>query len=85
MNDGAIDLIRRAQLRADSPAHGTEFLNPDFALIAAAYGLGYARVASGAACEAAVGAALADRRPTLIDAWIDPNGYETDTSGSVVP
>jgi acetolactate synthase-1/2/3 large subunit len=80
MNDGAIDLIRGAQRRAGSAVHGTTFRNPDFAQLAAAFGLGYARVASEAECEAAVEAALAERRPTLIDAWIDPDGYAALTT-----
>jgi acetolactate synthase-1/2/3 large subunit len=80
MNDSAIDLIRGAQRRAGGQVYGTTFRNPDFAQIAAAFGLDYAGVADGAACEAAVEAALATRRPTLIDAWIDPGGYSALTT-----
>ena len=75
MNDGAINLIRSAQLRAGAPAFGTEFVNPDFSLIAEAFGLDYARVATEAACEVAVATAVSVARPVLIDAWIDPLGY----------
>ena len=80
MNDGALDLIRTAQLRADRPVHGTEFVNPDFSLIAEAFGLDYASVASEAECEAAVAAAVGAARPALIDAWIDPVGYGVITT-----
>ena len=36
MIDSALDLIRSAQLRAGTPAFGTEFVNPDFSKIAEA-------------------------------------------------
>lgn len=77
MNDAALDLIRSAQLRRRRPAFGTEFLNPDFADIARAFGLAYRRVESEAACDAAVRAGMAAWAPMLIDVMIDPVGYPT--------
>ena len=77
MNDGALDLIRSAQLRAGRPAFGTEFRNPDFAHIAAAYGLAYRRVDSRAGCGAALREWLADGSPMLLDVMIDPVSYPT--------
>ncbi len=82
MNDSALDLIRSAQARAGKPAYGTEFTNPDFTAIARAYGLDAHRVASEADCAKAVQAAVASRRPTLIEALIDPVGYPTTVATS---
>ncbi len=75
MNDGALDLIRLAQLRAGAPAWGTEFGNPDFAQIAAAYGIPTLRSGDLEECESAVGEALRAGRALLVDALIDPAGY----------
>ena len=75
MNDAALDLIRAAQLRAGARAWGTEFSNPDFTQIAAAYGIPALRSADPAECEAAVRAALQARQPLLVDALIDPDCY----------
>ncbi|RIK35930.1 MAG: hypothetical protein DCC55_28865 [Chloroflexi bacterium] len=76
-NDSALDLIRSAQVRADKPAYGTEFSNPDFVQIAAAYGLNAVRVTDEAACAAALQTALAAGQPCLIEALIDPASYPT--------
>ena len=75
MNDGALDLIRLAQVRAGLPAWGTEFGNPDFAQIARAYGLPALRSGDLDECEDAVRAALRSRQPLLLDALIDPAAY----------
>ena len=75
MNDGALDLIRLAQYRADLPAWGTEFGNPDFAQIARAYGILALRSGELDECEEAVREALHSRQPLLLDALIDPAGY----------
>ena len=77
MNDSALDLIRSAQQRRGHPAFGTEFDNPDFALIAAAYGLAYHRVESESDCAAALAAGLKSGAPTLVDVMIDPAAYPT--------
>lgn len=75
MNDGALDLIRLAQLRAGAPAWGTEFGNPDFAQIAAAYGIPALRSGDLEECESAVREALGAGQALLVDALIDPAGY----------
>ncbi|MYD09065.1 MAG: thiamine pyrophosphate-binding protein [Chloroflexi bacterium] len=77
MNDAALDLIRSAQLRAGRAAYGTEFQNPDFELIAGAYGIAYRRVETRAECDAAIQAGLSRRAPMLIDVMLDPVGYPT--------
>ncbi len=77
MNDAALDLIRSAQLRAGRVAFGTEFHNPDFALIARAYGIAYRRVDSKRDCDAAILEGMSRRAPMLIDVMVDPVGYPT--------
>lgn len=77
MNDGALDLIRSAQRRRGKAVFGTTFTNPDYALIAGGYGLGYRRVFNKASCEQAMQAALAANKPFLIDVQVDPSGYPT--------
>lgn len=77
MNDAALDLIRSAQRRRGKPVFGTEFLNPDYAFIARAYGLPYRRVESEQDCDEAIRAGLASGGPMLVDVMIDPIGYPT--------
>ena len=77
MNDAALDLIRSAQHKRQRPVYGTEFDNPDFALIARAYGLEYRKVDCRASCEAALNDGFKSGAPMLVDAWIDPIGYPT--------
>jgi acetolactate synthase-1/2/3 large subunit len=76
-NDSALDLIRSAQVRAEQRPYGTEFTNPNFLQIAAAYGLDAVRVTDVAGCASAFQRALAAGRPSLIDALIDPVSYPT--------
>lgn len=76
-NDGALDLIRSQQVRRGKHVYGTEFVNPDFMQIAAAYQLNAYRVSSQEECAEAVKAAVAAARPTLIEAMIDPASYPT--------
>jgi acetolactate synthase I/II/III large subunit len=76
-NDSALDLIRSAQVRAGKPAFGTEFHNPDFLQIAAAYGLDARRVTTEAECATAIEQALAAGGPCLLEALIDPLSYPT--------
>lgn len=77
MNDGALDLIRSAQVRAGKQPFGVEFANPDFAQIAAAYRLAGFRATTAEECRQAVKAALAAGKPALIEAMIDPVSYPT--------
>lgn len=81
MNDGALDLIRLAQQRAGVHTWGTEFNNPDFTQIAAAYALPALRSADPRECERAVRQALRARRPLLVDALIDPAAYQLPAEG----
>ena len=76
-NDGALDLIRSKQIRAGKHVYGTEFVNPDFLQIAAAYQIDAYRVSDEASCAEAVRAAVAAARPAVIEAMIDPVGYPT--------
>ena len=82
MNDSALDLIRSAQLRQGRSPFGTEFSNPDYRHIAAAYGLAYRRVQSQRDCESAIRDGLAGSSPMLMDIMIDPVGYPTTVRAS---
>lgn len=75
--DGAIDLIRSAQVRSGRPVHGTEFPPPDFTAIAAAHGIAATRAGDEMALANGIQQAFASNRPALIEAVIDPIGYPT--------
>ena len=77
MRDGALDLIRSAQIRQGAPVMGTEFLNPDYVKIAAAYELAGCRVTTVTALKTAVSEALTTAKAMVIEAVIDPSGYPT--------
>ena len=80
MNDSALDLIRSAQVRNGKPVYGTEFTNPDFAKIAAAYDIDYYRVTDEQDVATAIESALNAGQTALIDALIDPASYPTTPS-----
>lgn len=77
LNDSAIDLIRSHQVRAGKPVYGTEFPSPNFAQIAAAYGLTAARVTSEPEYANALTKAITSGRPMLIEVMLDPSSYPT--------
>lgn len=77
LNDSAIDLIRSHQVRAGKPIYGTEFLSPNFAQVAAAYGLPAARVTSEVEYAAALTTAFSSGRPMVIEVMLDPISYPT--------
>jgi acetolactate synthase-1/2/3 large subunit len=77
LNDNALDLIRAKQIRRDEPTFGTEFVNPNYADIARAYRLDHYLVDDLAGCETAVQQAIANNRPAIIEAMIDPQTYPT--------
>ena len=49
----------------------SDFANPDFELLAKAYGVTYARAGNAAELEAAITAALPNTGPTLIEVPVD--------------
>jgi thiamine pyrophosphate-dependent acetolactate synthase large subunit-like protein len=65
-NDG-LGQIRDDMRRAGIPAIGVDTRNPDFMLLAEAFGCEGVRPGSLGALEAAVARALTTRRPTLIE------------------
>jgi len=75
MNDSALDLIRFAQQRRDLQVFGTEFINPNYEMIASAFGLAYARVENKSEYDSAVATAVASRKAMLIEVMINPSGY----------
>lgn len=79
MNDSALDLIRFAQTKRDLQVFGTEFVNPNYELIARGYGFTYARVTNRSECDLAVQTAVASRKPALLEMMIDPSAYRSAT------
>ncbi len=75
MSDSALDLIRFAQKRKKLQVFGTEFANPDYERIAAAFGIAFARIHNRSECDVAVRAAVNSHKPALLEAMIDPQGY----------
>lgn len=77
LNDNAIDLIRSQQVRAGKPVYGTEFQSPNFAQIAAAYGLPGARVTTSEQLAKEVTAFAASPAPRVVEVMLDPISYPT--------
>ena len=77
MNDNALDLIRSVQQRRNKTVYGTTFMNPDYGLISAGFGLHYHRVDDVQSCEVAIQSALTVNAPVLIDVQVDPSAYPT--------
>ena len=77
LNDGAIDLIRAQQVRAGKPVYGTEFQSPNFAQIAAAYGLASARVTTTEELAEQVASYVASPAPRVVEVMLDPISYPT--------
>ncbi|MEX1020342.1 MAG: thiamine pyrophosphate-binding protein [Litorilinea sp.] len=77
LNDGAIDLIRSHQVRVGKPVFGTEFDSPNYAQIAAAFGLPNHRVQSDSELDTALQSALEQGGPCLIEVMLDPSSYPT--------
>jgi acetolactate synthase-1/2/3 large subunit len=77
LNDGAIDLIRSHQVRSGKPVFGTEFRSPNFAVIAAAYGLESARITDLVALHAQIATYVERPYPLVLEVMLDPVGYPT--------
>jgi len=77
LNDGAIDLIRAHQVRVGKPVYGTEFIAPNFAQIAAAYGLPSARITDTDALADEFAAYLRTPGPRVVEVMLDPISYPT--------
>ncbi len=77
LNDGAIDLIRSHQARSGKPKFATEFQSPNFAAIAAAYGLASARITDVAQLDAQLAAYVAQPHPLVLEVMLDPISYPT--------
>ncbi len=77
LNDGSIDLIRAQQMRAGKPIYGTTFDSPNFAQIAAAYGLSSTRVSSTEQLTQEIAAFTTTSIPRVIEVMLDPISYPT--------
>jgi pyruvate dehydrogenase (quinone) len=71
-NNGSLDFVRIEQQEAGVPPFGTDFLNPNFALVAEAMGAKGIRLEDPANVEEALREALAHRGgPVVVDAVVD--------------
>lgn len=77
MADQALSSIKVKQVRADYPSTGVEFRRPNWGALAGSLGFRHARVGRRSDCAAALGQALAGDAPTLIEASVDPEEYNT--------
>jgi acetolactate synthase-1/2/3 large subunit len=77
MADQALSSIKVKQVRADYPLAGVEFDRPEWADLASAFGFRHARVTRRADCAEALAEALAGDLPTLVEASVDPEEYNT--------
>lgn len=74
--DNALSLIKMNQSRKGYPAYGSEFTNPDWVQVATGMGLSAAHADTREDMEDALNVALKAGRPYLIQAAVDPKGYE---------
>lgn len=73
-NNGSLDFVRIEQQEAGVPPFGTEFKNPNFALVAEALGAKGIRLENPADVEESLREALAHRDgPVVVDAIVDPS------------
>jgi acetolactate synthase-1/2/3 large subunit len=77
MADQALSSIRVKQTRSDYPSTGTEFSRPEWASLAEGFGFRYARVGRRSDCAEALQQALRGDEPTLIEANVDAEEYNT--------
>lgn len=82
LNDGAIDLIRSHQVRSGKPVFATEFAPPNYAAIAAAYGLDGTRVTDVVALHAQIAAYSVRPYPLVLEVMLDPISYPTTPRSS---
>ena len=77
MADQALSSIKVKQVRADYPSTGVEFDRPDWGSLARGFGFRHTRVGRRSDCAAALQEALSGDEPTLIEASVDPEEYNT--------
>ncbi len=75
LNDDSLALIDVKQEKLGLARQGVSFASPNFAEIAKGFGIAAERVASQAEFERALTAAMAQSRPVLIEALVDPSEY----------
>jgi acetolactate synthase-1/2/3 large subunit len=74
-SDESLSLIRVSQSRKGLDPYGVDFVPPDFAAAARAFGIAAWRAGDAAGLRAACEQALESRRPALIDAQVDYREY----------
>jgi acetolactate synthase-1/2/3 large subunit len=73
--DRSLSLIRAAQRKRGLPNYGVDFTPPDFAALAAAFGIRGETPRTISDLRAVFARALEERRPALIQVAVDPNEY----------
>ena len=76
--DNALSLIKMNQARKGYPPYGSDFTNPDWPVVASGMGLASASATTEQAMEDALRDALKAGRPYLIQALVDPRGYDVE-------
>src|SRR5207237_7104838 len=74
-SDRSLSLIRVSEERRGIAPYGVDFCPPDFAAVAAAFGIASKRASTLAEVRTAVEKALSERIPFLIDVPIDYREY----------
>ncbi len=72
-NNASYGMIRFEQQAEGNPIYGTSFTNPDFAKLATAYGALGLTINTHADIEPVLKQAYAAKRPTIINAFVNPN------------
>jgi acetolactate synthase-1/2/3 large subunit len=77
MADQALSSIKVKQVRSNYPSTGVEFQRPDWGSLVRGFGFNHFRVGRRSDCADALQQALAGHEPTLVEACVDPEEYNT--------
>jgi acetolactate synthase-1/2/3 large subunit len=77
MADQALSSIKVKQVRMDYPSAGVEFARPDWGSLARGFGFRHVRVGRRSDCAEALHQALSGDQPSLVEASVDPEEYNT--------
>jgi acetolactate synthase I/II/III large subunit len=77
MADQALSSIKVKQVRSNYPSTGVEFQRPDWGSLARGFGFNHLRVGRRSDCAEALHHAISGDEPTLVEACVDPEEYNT--------
>lgn len=75
LSDRSLSLIRVSAERRGFPPYGVDFTPPDFAALARSFGIASRRAATIDEVRSAIGEALTERVPFLLDVPVDHREY----------